>query len=74
MDLSAPFLIVGLVASTIGFSLFLYGKRQMRVPQVVTGLVLMVAPFVVHDPLWLAATSMVILSVLVVGLRSGRWT
>ncbi|MFT6080177.1 MAG: hypothetical protein ACJAQZ_002238, partial [Planctomycetota bacterium] len=45
MDISAGFLIATLITSTVGFSLFLYGKKQTRVPQISVGAVLMVMPY-----------------------------
>jgi len=44
MDLSASTLIAGMLISSLGFGLFLYGKKQTRFPQLVTGLVMMIYP------------------------------
>ena len=45
MDFTPGYLIATLVISTVGFSLFLYGKKQARVPQLVAGCLLMVLPY-----------------------------
>jgi len=45
MDLSAPALIAGLIVSLVGFVLFRYGKKQVRAPQMVAGVMLMVGPY-----------------------------
>jgi hypothetical protein len=40
-----PWLYVSLVISSIGFVLFVYGRKQTRVPQLVVGLALLVYPY-----------------------------
>ena len=47
-DISPATLFAGLLVSTIGFGLFLYGKRATRFPQLLTGLALMGFPLFVH--------------------------
>ena len=71
MDLTPAGLVVSLIASTIGFSLFLYGKKQARVPQLVAGIVLMGLPLVVRDPLWMGVTSAVMTLGLWLVVRAG---
>ncbi|MCA8965850.1 MAG: amino acid transport protein [Planctomycetes bacterium] len=44
MEFTTASLVTGLFTSSIGFSLFLYGKKQGRAPQLVAGLVLMALP------------------------------
>jgi hypothetical protein len=44
VDLDPGQLFASMVVSTIGFGLFLYGKKQTRVPQLVAGIVLMLGP------------------------------
>ncbi len=51
MDLSAGHLLASFVVSTVGFALFRYGKSELRVPQLVTGIGLMVLPVLVSGPL-----------------------
>jgi hypothetical protein len=65
MDISAGFLIATLITSTVGFSLFLYGKKQTRVPQISVGAVLMVMPYFGGSVLWIAGSA--------VGLCLGLW-
>ena len=45
MDFDPASLLLSLVPSGIGFVLFMYGKKQMRWPQLVSGLALMVYPY-----------------------------
>ena len=50
MELSGATLLASLVVSTIGFGLFLYGKKQLRFPQLIVGLVMMIYPYFVASP------------------------
>jgi len=50
LDLSAGWLFAGLMVSTIGFGLFIYGKKQTRLPQLLAGIVMMVYPGFVASP------------------------
>ena len=47
-DLSAGTLIAGFLVSTVGLGFFLYGKRSTRLPQLVAGLGMMIAPYFTH--------------------------
>ena len=49
MDLSAGMLVASLVIGSIGFGLFLYGKKQLRMPQFVVGLAMMIYPYFVSN-------------------------
>lgn len=69
--MSTAAIIVGFVISTIGFSFFLYGKRQTRLPQLVLGMALMVCPLVLPSPVWTVCVSGVLLLGLWIGLRAG---
>ncbi len=62
-------IIAGFIISTLGFSFFLYGKKQRRVPQLVVGMLLMVTPFVVTNPLWMSVTAILLLAGLRIALR-----
>jgi hypothetical protein len=46
MSMSAVFL--ELFLSTVGFGLFMYGKKQRRGPHLATGVLMMGFPYVVH--------------------------
>ncbi len=45
MELSGPHLLASLIVSTVGFSTFLFGKKQRRMPQLLGGLLLMGCPY-----------------------------
>ncbi len=52
MELDGNSLLASLLVSTLGFGIFLYGKRQTRIPQLIGGLLMMVFPYFVSNP-WL---------------------
>lgn len=51
MSLDANSLLSSLLVSSVGMVLFLYGKRQTRLPHLLTGIILMVYPYFVPAPL-----------------------
>ena len=63
VDLDGNQILLSLLVSGIGLVLFMYGKRQSRIPQLVTGLVLCIFPYFVSN-LWLmGGITVVILAV-----------
>ena len=62
-------IIAGFIISTVGLSFFLYGKKQKRIPQLAVGILLMVAPFLVTNPLGMSVTAILLLVGLHVALR-----
>lgn len=54
MDLNVGSLLVSMFIGSIGLALFLYGKKQARIPQLVAGIVLMAYPYFISN-LWLMA-------------------
>ena len=71
MDISSGYLIATLVTSTIGFSLFLYGKKQARVPQLVVGALLIVLPYCGGGAWWISGISAALVVGMMVALRNG---
>ena len=69
--MSTAAIIVGFVVSTIGFSFFLYGKKQARLPQLTVGGLLMLCPFLVPDATWMAVASAAMFAGLWCALRVG---
>lgn len=47
------FFIAGFLVSCVGFVLFSYGRKLKRPPQLVSGLILLVAPYLVPNVAWL---------------------
>ncbi|MCP3918835.1 MAG: hypothetical protein GY711_25080 [bacterium] len=66
MDFSTGSLMASLLVSSIGFGVFLYGKREAMHPQIVVGLAMMGYPYFVSSPLWM----ILIAAVLLGGLRA----
>jgi hypothetical protein len=71
MDIDANSLLAGMLVSSIGFVLFVYGKKQSRFPQLVVGLVLMVYPYFVPNALWMFGIAVCLLGLLWLGVRAG---
>jgi len=61
MDLSASSLFASFLVGMIGLGLFIYGKKQTRLPQLVVGMALMVFPYFVEGVLWVYAISAALL-------------
>ena len=49
--MSSATIIAGFIVSTVGFSIFLYGRKQKRIPQLLVGIFLLAVPFILPDPL-----------------------
>lgn len=71
MDFSAGTLIASMLVSTIGFGLFLYGKRATRFPQLLCGLALMVFPYFTGSVMVIYGVGTVVLGGLWLAVRSG---
>ena len=64
-------LMLSLVVSGIGYVLFHYGRKQVRIPQLVAGVVLMVYPYFTPTTASLASVGVLIGALLYVVLRLG---
>jgi multisubunit Na+/H+ antiporter MnhC subunit len=71
MSFDPTWLFVSLVAGSIGFVLFAYGKKQGRWPHLAAGLLLMVYPYFTPSLVALVATGIVIGVVFWYALRAG---
>ncbi len=49
MNFDPMWLALSLVISTVGLALFRYGRKQTRMPQIVSGVILMIAPYFFSD-------------------------
>jgi len=65
MDWSTESIFASFLVSSVGFGFFLYGKKQMRVPQLLVGLVLMISPYFAPNATWMLAVGG--------GLVGGLW-
>jgi len=71
MDLSIGSLIASLLVSSTGFGLFLYGKKQLRMPQLVAGIAMMAYPYFITEPLAMCGITVAIGLALILALRFG---
>jgi len=71
MDFSAASLFASLVVSSVGLGFFIYGKKQLRTPQLIVGLAMMVFPYFVPDPLAMCGMGAGLLAGMFVALRAG---
>jgi hypothetical protein len=69
---SAGEIVAAFIVSTVGLSVFVYGKKQRRLPQLFAGMALIGAPVIVHDPLWLGLTAVALLVAVKVAIRYER--
>ena len=67
--MSTESIIAGFLVSTVGFSLFLFGKKQQRPPQLVVGMFMMASPMIVRDPLWMSVAAAAALIGMCVAIR-----
>jgi hypothetical protein len=71
VDFSPSSLFASLIISSVGFVLFIYGRKQTRGPQLVAGIVLMLFPYAVPGALWMVLVAALILGLLWMALRAG---
>ncbi len=69
MEFSVASIFVGFFVGVIGFALFLYGKRQSKYLHLITGVILMIYPYVVPDALWMAVVGVAIMGGLFVATK-----
>ena len=64
-------MIASLLISTIGMGLFIYGKKQTRIPQLGAGLAMMIFPIFVASTGWMLAVGGAVLGAMWIALRMG---
>ena len=64
-------LFLSLIPSGIGFVLFIYGKKQARMPYLVAGIVLMVYPIFTPTVLSLVGVGVLVCAALWMAVRAG---
>lgn len=70
MDFSPAWILSSLCVGTLGFALFLYGKKQLRLPQLGAGLLLM-GDSMLGSPAWMLALAALVLAGLALCVRAG---
>lgn len=64
-------LFLSLVVGSVGMALFIYGKKQARIPQLVVGILMMAYPYFVSN-LWLiSGIALGLMALLWIGIRMG---
>ena len=71
MDLSAGALVASLVVSSLGLGLFLYGKRELRYPQLAVGFAMMAFPYFVSSAAVTWGLGAALALALVIAVRAG---
>ena len=62
LNLSLGWLFAPMSVSAVGLGLFVYGKREVRAPQLLAGLVLMIYPAFVASTAWVWAIGVLIVA------------
>ena len=71
MSFDPTWLFLSLIISGVGLALFIYGKKQGRIPQLVVGLILMGYTYLVTSTLWMIVIAALILGALWWAVRQG---
>jgi hypothetical protein len=69
--LDPTYLLVSLVVSSVGFVMFMYGKKQSRPVQFGAGLLLLVIPYFMRDPLLLSLVGAGVCTIVWGGVKAG---
>jgi hypothetical protein len=71
MSMDPGLLFLSLITSGAGFVLFVYGKKQERLPQLLAGIALMVYPYFVSSVAMTLGVAVAIVAALWLALRQG---
>jgi len=71
MEFSPGSLFASVLIGAVGFGLFQYGRKQQRIPQLVTGVALMGYPYFVASVGWMLVVGAVLLAGLYAAIKSG---
>lgn len=69
MDFDGNSIMAALAASAVGYVFFSYGRKMKRPPPTIGGVVLMVFPYFVTDPLMMLMTGVLIIVLVFMALR-----
>lgn len=69
MAFTSAWLLASLIVGTIGFAIFVYGKKQRQAPQLLAGIALMAISWVVTSPLWMTACAIAVIGALWFGTK-----
>lgn len=71
MDFTPGSLFASLLISSLGTGFFLYGKKQERLPQLLTGCALMGFPYLVASVPWMIGIALALVGALYGAVRAG---
>jgi hypothetical protein len=71
VDVDANALLASILIGTVGFGVFIYGKRQSRLPHMIAGIGLMAYPYFVSNVVLMAGIAMAALAALWLVVRLG---
>lgn len=71
VDLDANAILASIMIGTVGLGVFIYGKRQSRLPHMIAGIGLMAYPYFVSNVLLMAGIAMALLAALWLVVRLG---
>ncbi len=71
MDMDPGALLASLLVGLFGSAMFIYGKKQSRLPYMLAGVVLCIFPFFVTDPIFVGAIAAGVVALLVLAVRFG---
>lgn len=71
MNMDAGALMASLLVGLVGSAMFIYGKKQSRLPHMLAGVVLCVFPFFVSSPIWVGAIALAVVALLFGAVRLG---
>lgn len=70
-EVDAGYLFASLFVSSVGYVAFVYGKRQRRVPQLVTGLTLLIFPYFVDSVALMLAVAAALVGLMWLAVKLG---
>ena len=71
MDETVAWLLTSLLISSVGVGLFLYGKKQARIPQVVIGIILVAYSYFVPSVWLMLVIGVALIAILWILVRFG---
>ncbi len=69
--LDPAYLVASLLVSSVGFVMFVYGKKQHRPVQLGAGLLLLLLPFLLRDGVWLGLAGAVVTTMVWGAVKAG---
>ena len=71
IEFTAGWMLASLLVSSVGFGLFIYGKKQERIPQLIAGLAMMIYPAFVSSPVLMLAIGVALVGGVWFAVRAG---